>query len=152
MRIVLFQPDIALNVGAVIRTAACLNCPVDIILPCGFPVSRKALQRSGMDYVELAQLTTHASWDAFLDANSSARLVLMTTKGAQNAAHFNFKDGDCILFGRESAGAPPHVHARADERLRLPMFGEARALNLSISVAMTLTLAYQQRGLFLELE
>lgn len=152
MRVVLFQPDIALNVGAVLRTAACLDCPVDIILPTGFPFSRKALQRSGMDYVALAAMTTHSSWSAFLETRSGKRLLLLTTKGGQSAAAFEYEDGDLLVFGRESAGAPDYVHAEADHRLRLPMAGDARALNLSISVAITLTLAYQQRGRFLELE
>lgn len=148
MRVALFQPDIALNVGSVLRTAACLNCPVDIILPCGFPFSAKSLARSGMDYLDMADYTAHPSWEHFLDQRSPGRLILLTSKGDQNAAEAEFKDDDTLLFGRESAGAPEYVHNSADKRLRLPMRSGVRSLNLAISVAMVMTLAYKQRNLF----
>jgi len=72
----------------------------------------------------------------------------MTSKGDENAATVQFEDQDILLFGRESAGAPDYVHAAAHKRLRVPMRGDVRSLNLAVSVAITLTLAYQQRNLF----
>ncbi|MEM9289380.1 MAG: TrmH family RNA methyltransferase [Pseudomonadota bacterium] len=152
MRIALFQPDIALNVGAVARTAACLNCPVDIIGPCGFPFSLKALRRSGMDYLQTAQLTSHVSWDAYRTTHAKAQIVLFTTKATQSAIDYSFQTNNILLFGRESAGAPPEVHAAVGARVRLPMQAQTRSLNLSISVAMGLTLAYQKCGLWHRLE
>lgn len=148
MRIALFQPDIALNVGSVLRTAACLNCPVDIILPCGFPFSTKSLQRSGMDYLDMVKYQAHKSWDAYLEARPKGRLMLLTSKGTQSAADTQFEATDTLLFGRESAGAPPYVHDVADKKLRVPMQPGVRSLNLSISVAITLTLAYQNLNMF----
>lgn len=148
MRVALFQPDIALNVGSVLRTAACLDCPVDIILPCGFPFSTKSLQRSGMDYVDQADYTAHPSWDDFLKARAPGRLILLTSKGDASAADAHFEDDDTLLFGRESAGAPSYVHDAVDKRLRVPMRPGVRSLNLAISVAITVTLAYQKQSLF----
>lgn len=148
MRIALFQPDIALNVGSVLRTAACLDCPVDIILPCGFPFSAKGLQRAGMDYIDKVDMRSHASWAHFMADKPAGRLMLLTSKGDQSAAKIRFEENDILLFGRESAGAPDYIHEAADERLRLPMRPDVRSLNLAISVAITVTLAYQQRNLF----
>lgn len=148
MRIALFQPDIALNVGSVLRTAACLDCPVDIILPCGFPFSAKRLQRSGMDYLEMVEYQSHKSWETYLADREPGRLVLLTSKGTHSAADAEFEPNDTLLFGRESAGAPHYVHDVADMRLRVPMRPNARSLNLSISVAITLTLAYQKQNMF----
>jgi tRNA (cytidine/uridine-2'-O-)-methyltransferase len=80
MRLALYQPDQAGNVGTILRTAACLRVPVDIIEPCGFPWSDRALRRAGMDYAELAEVRRHVDWDAF-EAQLGGRLVLLTTAG-----------------------------------------------------------------------
>src|SRR5205085_6847542 len=79
MRIALFEPDIPQNAAAIIRLGACLGVPVDIIEPCGFLFSDAGLRRAGMDYVELADVAHHASWDSFL-AGHNGRIVLMTTR------------------------------------------------------------------------
>lgn len=146
LRLALFQPDIPGNTGTIIRTAACLGLGVDIIAPAGFDFSDRALKRSGMDYVELAAVRRHDDWTAF-DAwrrKAGRRLVLFTTKGAMPYWDFSFQAGDILLFGRESAGAPDHVHDAADARLLIPMAEGRRSLNLAVSAAMAAGEAIRQ--------
>ncbi len=138
LRIVLFQPDIPGNTGTILRTAACLGCTVDVIEPAGFRLDDRALQRAGMDYLDRAALFRHESWDAFETWRKSEgrRLVLATTLGAEAYAAHAFQADDCLIFGRESSGAPEHVHDAADARLLIPMAAEGRSLNLAVSVGM----------------
>ena len=145
MRLALYQPDQAGNVGTVIRLAACLGVPLDIVEPCGFPFSDRALKRSGMDDVELAAVTRHASWAAF-EAGVTGRLVLFTTKGALPLPGARFEKDDTLLFGSESQGAPDEVHARADLRLRIPQVTGTRSLNLAVSAGIGLAEALRQTG------
>ncbi len=146
LRIALFQPDIPGNTGTIIRTAACLGLAVDIIAPAGFDFSDRALKRSGMDYVEMATVTRHDDWSAFLGFVKAGgrRLVLFTTKGAKPYTQFVFRPGDILLFGRESAGVPDAVHVAADARLIIPMAEGRRSLNLAVSVAMAAGEAIRQ--------
>src|SRR5215469_2665034 len=117
MRIALFEPDIPQNTGAIIRLGACLGVPVDIIEPCGFLFSDSGLRRAGMDYLELADVTRHSSWDQFLAARTG-RIILMTTKAQTAYAAFSFRITDIILLGRESTGVPGNVRDAANARLR----------------------------------
>ena len=146
MRLVAYQPDMAPNVGALIRLGACFAIPVEIIAPCGFPMSDKDLKRVAMDYGELAKVTMHDSWPAFLggDAAREGRLVLLTTKADQTHADFAFQPNDLLLLGRESAGAPREVHDRADARVRVPMAPGARSLNIAMAGAIVLSEALRQ--------
>lgn len=143
MRIALIQPDIPQNVGAILRLGACLGAPVDLIGPMGFVASDARMRRSGMDYIDLAELKRHTSWQAYR-AETKGRLVLLTTAADASVYDFSFAPGDNLAFGSESAGAPPEVHRDADVRLRLPMCVGARSLNLATSVALTLGEALRQ--------
>ena len=149
LRLALFQPDIPGNTGAVLRLAACLGLNVDIILPAGFDISDRNLKRSAMDYIHLVQIIRHDNWEAFETwrASENRRLVLASTKAAQPYTSFEFQNNDIILFGRESAGVPDHVHETADARLIIPMVQGPRSLNLSVSVAMISGEAMRQLGL-----
>lgn len=149
IRIALYQPDIPGNTGTILRMAACLDLGVDIIEPAGFDMSDRALKRAGMDYLEMAALTRQVSWDAFEDWRLGAkrRLLLFTTRAAEPYTRFAFEDGDILLFGRESAGVPDHVHEAADARLLIPMRPGARSLNLALSAAMTVGEAIRQVSL-----
>jgi tRNA (cytidine/uridine-2'-O-)-methyltransferase len=146
MRLAIFQPDIPQNLGGSIRLAACLGVALDIIEPCGFPLSDKAVRRTAMDYGDSVDLTRHTSWDAFLaaPARQSGRLVLFTTKGAGPFLSFAFEAGDTLLFGRESAGVPPEVHAAAQARLFIPIRPPARSLNVVTAAAIALAEALRQ--------
>lgn len=144
MRLAAYQPDIALNVGAMIRLSACFDVPLDIIEPCGFPLSIKALKRSAMDYADIADLTRHDSWDAFTAAPTTGRVVLMTTRAEDVLWDFQFQANDTILMGRESAGVPEAVHEYCEARVKLPMFGAARSLNVAMSAGMAVSEALRQ--------
>jgi tRNA (cytidine/uridine-2'-O-)-methyltransferase len=146
MRLALYQPDIPQNLGAAIRLGACLAVPLDVIEPCGFPVSDKSLRRAAMDYGEIGEMVRHDSWGTFLQAPERAhgRLILFTTKGAIPHIAFRFQTGDTLLFGRESAGAPPEVHACADARVFVPIAAGARSLNLATAAALALAEGLRQ--------
>jgi tRNA (cytidine/uridine-2'-O-)-methyltransferase len=143
MRLALFQPDQAGNVGTILRTGACLGVPVDIVEPCGFPWSDRALRRAGMDYAELAQLRRHADWGAF-EAQLTGRLVLLTTKGGVRIDEAQFQPGDVLLMGSESAGVPDAVHARAQLRVRIPQATGTRSLNIAVAAGIALAEALRQ--------
>ena len=145
MRIALFQPDIAGNVGTVIRLGACTNVPVDLIEPMGFAYSDRALARAGMDYADQAQVTRHPDWDAFL-ATRTGRLILFTTHADAGLYRFDFDSQDTLLFGSEGSGAPDFVHDRADSRLRIPLAPGMRSLNLAVSAGIALGEALRQTG------
>ena len=144
MRLALFQPDQAGNVGTILRLAACLGVPVDIIEPCGFPWSDKALKRAGMDYAEIAQVTRHADWNAFAPARGNQRLVLMTTQGATPLHAARFERGDILLMGSESAGVPAEIHSAADLRVRIPQAPGTRSLNIAVAAGIALAEALRQ--------
>ena len=148
MRLALFQPDIPQNLGATLRLGACLGVPVDVIEPCGFPLSDRAARRAAMDYAEMAEIVRHASWARFREApeRSQGRLLLFTTQGAEPFHKFRYQPGDVLLFGRESAGVPPEVHAAADARLFIPLVAGARSLNVVNAAAMALGEALRQTG------
>lgn len=150
MRLALFEPDIPQNTGAMLRTAACLGVAVDIIGPVGFVLSHKRLRRAGMDYLEMSNVTIHASWTAFLEARlgETGRLTLLTTKASMPYAEFCFQANDALLVGRESAGAPDFVRQACDIALRAPMVKGARSLNVAAAAAMVLGEALRQTGGF----
>jgi tRNA (cytidine/uridine-2'-O-)-methyltransferase len=140
----LFQPDQAGNVGTVIRLAACLGVALDVIEPCGFPFSDRALKRAGMDYAEIAAVNRHPAWAAF-EQGLAGRLVLFTTAAdAVPLAHAEFRLGATLLFGSESHGAPPEVHARAQLRARIPQAAGTRSLNLAVAAGIGLAEALRQ--------
>lgn len=143
MRIALFEPDIAGNVGTIIRLAACTGAGVDLIEPMGFPWGDRALARAGMDYAGQAEVRRHADWAAFLDT-VQARIVLFTTKGAARIDQTQFAPGDILLFGAEGSGVPEQVHDRAELRVRIPMRPGFRSLNVAVSAGIGLAEALRQ--------
>ncbi len=145
MRIALFQPDIAGNVGTILRLAACFGVPVDIIEPCGFPFSDRGLRRAGMDYAADALIARHADWEAF-DSARTGRLVLMTTKGQVSLYAASFAADDILLLGSESAGVPDHVHDAAGLALRIPLQPGFRSLNVAVAAGIALAEALRQTG------
>jgi tRNA (cytidine/uridine-2'-O-)-methyltransferase len=143
MRLALFEPDIPQNAASLIRLGACLGVPVDVIEPCGFLFTDAAFRRAGMDYLAQADVARHSSWNEFV-AQLSGRLILLTTKAQLSYTAFAFMRDDVILLGRESAGVPDEVHARAEARLRIPMRSGLRSLNVAQSGAMVLGEALRQ--------
>lgn len=143
MRIALFQPDIPQNAGALLRLGACMGVPVDIIEPCGFLLSDAGFRRAGLDYANKAEIQRHDSWRSFLET-FQGRIVLLTTKAVTPYTAARFLPDDTLLVGRESAGVPDEVHARADLALRIPMRQGLRSLNVAQACAMVLGEALRQ--------
>jgi tRNA (cytidine/uridine-2'-O-)-methyltransferase len=146
LRLALYQPDIAANAGAVVRLAACLGVPILVIEPCGFVWDDRRLRRAGLDYLAAAALTRFPSFAAFdgWRCAERRRLVLLTTAAREAYHQAVYQPGDVLLGGRESAGVPAEVHARADLRVRVPMAPGRRALNLVSALAMVLGEALRQ--------
>jgi tRNA (cytidine/uridine-2'-O-)-methyltransferase len=144
VRLALYQPDIPQNAGNMLRTAAGLGVPVDLIGPLGFVLDDKRLKRAGMDYLAQADVTRHTSWEAYYRTLGGRRLVLLTSKGDMAHTAFAFQPGDTILVGRESEGAPAEVNARAFARLRIPLKAGMRSLNVAAAAAMVLGEALRQ--------
>ena len=143
MKLALYEPDIPQNTGTLLRLAACLSTPVSVIEPCGFVLSDRRLRRAGMDYLDIVELTRHESWEAFL-AQTTGRLLLLTTRGETAFTRFAYQTDDTLLLGRESAGVPEHVHDAVDARIVIPMASGARSLNVAIAGAMALGEALRQ--------
>jgi tRNA (cytidine/uridine-2'-O-)-methyltransferase len=146
MIIALYQPDIPQNTGQLARFCTCLGLELHIIGPAGFSLHSKDFKRGGLDYADAASLRRHDSWETFQDfcQAQNLRLVLLTTKASQNYLDFKFSKNDALLFGRESAGVPDFMHAAAEARLKIPMHGEARSLNIVTACAMVAGEALRQ--------
>jgi len=148
MRLALYQPDIAPNTGTILRLAACLGVPVDLIGPAGFDMTDRALRRAGLDYLAHVQIARHESFAAFEAGRRTreGRLVLLTTRAPTAYTDFAFTGSDTLLLGRESAGVPDTVHALADARIRIPLRPGMRSLNVAVAAAMVLGEALRQTG------
>ena len=143
-KIALFEPDIPQNTAAIIRTCACLGAKLEIIEPCGFLLSDKRLRRVVMDYVDEKDINFYQSADSFFTSKKGNRIILMTTKATISYTKFKFERNDTILFGRESAGAPEYIHKIVNNKLKIPMKGNKRSLNLASTVAIVLSECLKQ--------
>ena len=144
MRLVLFQPDIPQNAGAILRLGACLGVGVDIVEPCGFVFDDRRMRRAGLDYDVLADLVRYRSWDAFLDERTPGRLILLSTRGTVSPVDFAFAATDRLVLGRESSGVPAEVVDRADAAVRIPLATGARSMNVVTAAAVALAEALRQ--------
>ena len=145
MRIALFEPEIAGNVGAVMRLCACMGAGVDLIEPMGFEWDDRRVRRTAMDYIDHVSVTRHAGFEAFRAARPG-RLVLFTTKASASPYNFAFAADDILLFGKESAGVPDSVAQASDAQLRIPMRAQVRSMNLAMSAGLVLGEALRQTG------
>jgi tRNA (cytidine/uridine-2'-O-)-methyltransferase len=143
MRLCLFEPEIAGNVGAVMRLGACFGVPVDLIEPLGFEWDDKRVRRTAMDYIDHVEVVRHHSFERFRAA-THGRLILFTTKGQASPYEFRFQPDDILLFGKESGGVPAGLAAASDARLRIPIRPEVRSFNLATSAALALGEALRQ--------
>ncbi len=148
MRIALYEPEIAGNVGAVLRLGACMGAAVDLIEPMGFAWDDRRVRRTAMDYIHHVEVTRHADWAAFLGTRAGARLLLFSSKATQSPYDYSFEATDILLFGKESAGVPEHVADACHARLRISMRPQVRSLNLATSAALALGEALRQTGQF----
>ena len=137
-KIALYEPDIPQNTASIIRTCSCLGAYLEIIEPCGFLFSDKRFKRVVMDYMDEDKIQFYKNSEEFFDSKKNNRVILITTKSKKFYTDFNYRANDTILFGRESAGVPEHIHKLVDERLKIPMIKNKRSLNISTSVAIVL--------------
>jgi tRNA (cytidine/uridine-2'-O-)-methyltransferase len=144
--IVLFQPEIAGNVGTIIRTCACFNVDLHIIEPCGFPFDVNRIKKSGLDYIEHVKIIRHLSIQDFFQnevQQKNKRLILATTKGKTSYHKFNFQKNDLIIFGRESSGVTDEIKKMSYHQIFIPMQNNMRSLNLAISCGIILSKALE---------
>jgi tRNA (cytidine/uridine-2'-O-)-methyltransferase len=120
LHLILFQPDIPQNTGSIGRTCAITGSRLHLIHPLGFEISDRHLKRSGMDYWHSLDVHEHADWQAFIKSPlRPQRLWLFTTHGSRSFWDAKFADGDGLIFGKETAGAPEWLHAQMAEGARL---------------------------------
>ena len=148
MRLALYQPDIPGNLGAALRLCACLGVALDVIEPCGFPLTDAAMKRAALDYGDKARVARHAGLAAFAAApeREGGRLVLVETDGAVDFQDFAFSTADTLILVRESAGSPGELYAAAEASVRIPMQRGLRSLNVVTAAAVVLTEAMRQTG------
>jgi len=148
IQLVLYQPDIPQNLGAVLRLSACMGATVHVVEPCGFPFNDQKLRRAGMDYMHKARYLRHRSWEAFLShrAQQPGRLLLLETDGTTAYNKVAFQPTDYVMLGRESAGTPPELYAQMDTTLTIPMREGVRSLNVAMAAGMLVAEACRQQG------
>ncbi len=146
--VALFEPEIPPNTGNIIRLCANTGAGLHLIHPLGFALDEKRLRRAGLDYDDLAQVTEHASFEAFLEQTSGRRLLSLSTRGQQRYDQVSFQPNDILLFGPETRGLPGDWLASQpiEQVLRLPMRGASRSLNLSNTVAIVVYESWRQLG------
>ncbi len=140
-KIALFKPEIALNVGSIIRSCACFDAEIHIIEPCGFPFDLNRIKKSALDYIDYVKIIRHNSFDEFYQneiISKNQRLILASTKSSSDYNKFEFQENDVVIFGQESAGVPDFIHQKSYARVKIPMKNNMRSLNLAISVAIIL--------------
>ncbi|MGI2261104.1 tRNA (uridine(34)/cytosine(34)/5-carboxymethylaminomethyluridine(34)-2'-O)-methyltransferase TrmL [Shewanella sp. GXUN23E] len=136
--IALYEPEIAPNTGNIMRLCANNGCQLHLIEPLGFDLEEKKLRRAGLDYRDMANVTRHADFDAFLTAMAGKRILACTTKGSRPHSELSYQPDDVLLFGPETRGLPMTIidSIPAAQRLRIPMLPDSRSLNLSNAVAI----------------
>ena len=148
INIVLYKPDIPQNTAAIVRLSACLNLKIHIIEPCGFNLDDSRFKRVAMDYIKLSQIIRYPEFKSFIKKNSKSRLILMTTKSKKIYHKFKFRKNDFLLFGRESAGVPDEIQESIKNKLKVPLSGKARSLNVAMAVAIVASEALKQNNFF----
>ncbi len=137
--IVLVEPEIPQNAGNIARTCAATGTRLHMIKPLGFEVSDKYLKRAGLDYWNLVEICYYDSFAELEEKYKDARFFFFTTKARKKHTEVEYKDGDFLVFGKETKGLPEELLLRNEKTcVRIPMRGEARSLNLSNSVAVAL--------------
>ena len=144
--IALFEPQIAPNTGNAIRLCSNNGCHLHLIEPLGFSMEEKQLRRASLDYRDLANVTIHKNYDAFLQEMGDRRIFALTTKGSMPHDKPTYQEGDVLLFGSETSGLPDDIRDAfaPDRRIRIPMLANARSLNLSNSIAIVSYEAWRQ--------
>ena len=145
LNIVLVEPEIPQNCGNIARTCAATGCRLHLIRPLGFDISEKAVKRAGLDYWHLVEVLDYENLDDFFAKNDVKRMWCLSTKAPRSYVEATFQDGDYLFFGKETKGLPEDfLEAHRDCCVKIPMRQEARSLNLSNAVAITVYEALRQ--------
>lgn len=145
LNIVLHEPEIPQNCGNIARTCAATGSVLHLIKPLGFDISEKAVRRAGLDYWHLVDVRVYEGLEDFFSKNQVKQLWCLSTKAPRSYTEACFEDGCYLLFGKETKGLPEDFLAQHyDETVRIPMRAEARSLNLSNAVAITVFEALRQ--------
>mgnify|MGYP002732432642 CR=1 FL=1 len=145
--IVLVEPEIPENTGNISRTCSVTGARLHLVRPLGFSVDDKHLKRAGLDYWRYLDITYYDSFEEVEAANSGARFFLASTHAEKSYAQAEYRDGDFLVFGKETAGlGSALLERRKADAIRIPMLSDRRSLNLSNSVAIVLYEALRQTG------
>ena len=145
LHIVLVEPEIPQNCGNIARTCAATGCTLHLIRPLGFDISEKAVKRAGLDYWHLVEVRDYENLEDFFRHNNVQRMWCLSTKAPRSYVEADFQDGDYLFFGKETKGLPEDFLAEHfDACVRIPMRPDARSLNLSNAVAVTVFEALRQ--------
>ncbi|MCR4607244.1 MAG: tRNA (cytidine(34)-2'-O)-methyltransferase [Oscillospiraceae bacterium] len=145
--IVLVEPEIPHNTGAIARTCAATGARLHLVKPLGFDISDKMVKRCGLDYWHLVEITVYDNLDEYFSKMGDDKLFLATTKAPRSYAEADLFGDVTLMFGKETAGLPEWLREKyRDSCIRIPMIEEARSLNLSNSVAVLAYEALRQQG------
>lgn len=145
MNIVLHEPEIPFNTGAIGRTCVATGSVLHLIEPLGFILNDKSVKRAGMDYWDKLDVRRYVNYEDFLEKNPNAHIYFATTKAKHVYTDVSYGENDYIMFGKESAGIPEEILVKHPEDcIRIPMLSEIRSLNLSNSVNIVLYEALRQ--------
>ena len=147
IRLAIYEPDIPQNLGAMIRLCACFGVDIDLIEPCGFPFSLKALKRTAMDYINLAKIDCHDDFDSFKNKyKNKRRLILLTVKSQETIWDFKFKSNDILIVGSESKGVPNFVRDTVSFSVKIPILSHTRCLNVTTAASIAVSEAIRQNN------
>lgn len=145
LHVVLVEPEIPANTGNIARTCAATGSVLHLIRPLGFDISEKAVRRAGLDYWHLVDVRVYDNLEDFFRRNRVEQMWCLSTKAARAYTEAAFEDGCYLFFGKETRGLPEDFLACHEAScLRIPMRPDARSLNLSNSVAVTVYEALRQ--------
>lgn len=146
INIVLMEPEIPHNTGAIGRICVGLDARLHLVQPLGFSLREEALRRSGLDYWQHVDMVLHTCWEAFLEAEKPGQLIFTSTKGSKDIYDCPFQPGVYLVFGSEHRGFPAEFYENYKDRLyRIPMPGKnARSINLANAVSIAAYEAYRQ--------
>jgi tRNA (cytidine/uridine-2'-O-)-methyltransferase len=148
LHLVLYQPEIPHNAGAVGRTCVAVGAKLWLVRPLGFHVDDRQLRRAGLDYWQHLEWEAVDDWDHLMRRLAHPALWLFSKTAETPYTDARFRRGDVLAFGSESQGLPPSLlEAHADRCLRIPIRPEARSLNLSVSAGIVAFEARRQIGM-----
>ena len=146
--VVLVEPEIPPNTGAIARTCGATQSPLHLVGPLGFQIDEHAVRRAGLDYWHLVDIHQHESFEAFEESDPGRRIHLFSARASRSYLEAAFEPGDALVFGRESVGLPPALLQDRQNVWAIPTIGAVRSLNLSNAVSIVLYEALRQNRAF----